>query len=173
MATEPDAELLSRIDAALADQQVIEAIRLYREAMQVSLIEGRRFIEARKALLPSAAPAEHIGDAVPEQVRRYLDTGHARSGELLAWWRNPRGDFCVLVRYASTPQPLFEIGVFPPVVGHWGHDLNGLRCDLPQLVDALMGEGFFGAEWGRGHPVVATISVALHASLLTAIEPSR
>jgi hypothetical protein len=169
----PDPTLLAKIDGALAGQRMFEEMRVYRLAMQASMTEARAFVEARQALLSTgSAPVLAPANATPAEVQRYLQSDHARAGNLIAWWRGPRGDYCVLVRYATTPQAKFELGVFPAVVGHWGHDLNGLTCDLADLQRALAGNGFTGAEWGAGNPVIASIQAALDAGQTKQAAPS-
>jgi len=168
-----DAQLLAEIDAALAAQRMFDAIRIYRQATQISLADARVFIETRQALVSAtAAPVSAQAESTPAEIERYLQSGHARTGDLIAWWRSPRGDFCVLVRYAITPQVEFELGVFPAVVGHWGHDLNGLTCGLADLQRALSGSGFAGAEWGVGNPIVANIRMALSVAKAQPSTPS-
>jgi hypothetical protein len=174
MSTGLRAELLTEIDAALIEQRMIEAIRIYRQETGVTLAEARDFVEVRQRALGPLRLLE-AGAAVatlPGDVQRYLDSGHARKGELFGWWRSPRADWCVLVRYANEPQAMFEIGVFPPAIGHWGHDLHGLRCTAIELAAALDGGGFAGAEWD-GPKIVAELRQRLRGISSTSDSASK
>lgn len=162
MATEVSAELLAQIDAALAADKVIEAIRLYRVATQADLLSGRRFVEARRSMLE---PVRAVPPTVPAPVQRYLDSGHARRGELFGYWRNARRDWCVLVMFQRQPQALFELGVFAETIAHWGHDLGGRTATVDDLRGALSTGGFAGAEWGDDAHATAQLRARLRALL--------
>lgn len=88
---------------------------------------------------------------VPDTVTRYLSSGFARAGDLIAWWRSRRGDWCVVVRY--DPEPRFELGVFPES-GNWAHDLNGATLDRDGLA-RMLAHDHFGTDW-RDDPEAAT-----------------
>lgn len=139
-ATTVAAEVIAAIDQALADGDPISAIRLYREATGSALHPARQYIDARRAALASAS--------LPEPVRAYLASGYARQGALLAHWRNPLGDWCVLVDTAAADATPLELGVFPDAVGSWGHALSGYRLGWDRLRAALDGAGLDGAGWG-------------------------
>lgn len=158
--------VIAEIDAALAAQRQIEAMRLYRDATQSTLVEARDFVEARQRELAIAGTDQDTAIVIPDAVQRYLDSGYARRGELVGWWRSPGGDWCVLVCYASSPVPLFEIGIFASGIGHWGHDLHGHTCTRSELDQALCGAGFYRAEWGEDGLVVAWLRERLQRSAL-------
>ena len=73
-------------------------------------------------------------------IERYLASGFARPGEMVGHWRNARGDVCVLVMFQREPQALFELGVFKPEIGSWGHDLNGFTLSRQELEAAIDGQ---------------------------------
>lgn len=137
---EPDAAAWADIDAALAAGNLMAALLRYRTLTGAGIGPARVLLEARSAALVRPAPAPPADAAVPEAVQRYLDSGHARPGTLLGWWRNRRGDWNVLVAPASTPGQL-EIGVFPPDHGAWGHALNGYLLGIPQWRALLEAQG--------------------------------
>ena len=145
------------IDAALRGDRMIEAIRSYREDTGSELADALRAIEARKALLAAVADPP-----LPAMVQAYLDSGHARRGDLVGHWRNRAGEFCVLVLYQRQPAPMFELGVFPPQVGHWGHQLNGCSVSRSELDAALAGQrALYGAEFADEGASVAALQQRL------------
>ena len=73
-------------------------------------------------------------------IQRYLQSGFARPGELVGYWRNSRGDVCVLILFQREPQPLFELGVFKPDIGSWAHEVNGFTLSQPELELAIKGQ---------------------------------
>jgi len=145
------------IDAALRSDRMMEALRSYRECTGAELAEALRAIEARKTTLAAAAAAA-ADSQLPAMVQAYLDSGHARRGDLVGHWRNRAGEFCVLVLYQREPVPMFELGVFPPEVGNWGHQLNGCSVSRGELDAALAGQRpLYGAEFADDSTTVAAL----------------
>lgn len=154
------AEELAAIDAALRAENRFEAIRLFRVATSSPLHVGVAFVEQR---LQELAPAEEIP---PPSLAAFLASSFGRKGELVGWWRNLRGEVCVLVLYQEMPTVEFELNVFPERVGSWGHDLAGYTLNLAQLQATLAkGGSLAGAEWAPFHPIVARLQ-----SFLVALE---
>ena len=151
------------IDASLRGDRMMEALRSYREYTGVELAAALRAIEARKAKLAAvAAPAPEA--SLPAMVQAYLDSGYARRGELVGHWRKRHGEFCVLVLYQRQPVPMFELGVFPEKIGHWGHQLNGTITDLGALEAALTGQrDWYGTEIADDDGRVAALRQRLAA----------
>lgn len=158
MSAVPDEAQWQQIDEALRTNRLIEAIRLYRVATRSELAMATSTIRQRQASLHDVDSAvSPMSEPLPEMVRHYLDGGHGRPGELVAQWRNRKGDHCVLVLYQRVPVPMFELGVFPPV-GHWGHDLNGAIYSLAEVGQVVSGErAFYGADFGDDTQALATI----------------
>lgn len=98
----------------------------------------------------------------PPRVAEYLASGYARPGELLAWWRNRRGEWCVLVRYQGAPDTRFELGVFPETVGSWADQLNGATLDTAALARALeTGGDLYDTDWRSAPGIEAILRQAL------------
>lgn len=155
MTATPSSAQWAMIDAAVAEQRQIEAIRLYREATGVALAVAIRALQDR-ASAASQHPQRLTAAAFDLLLQRYFDSGYARPGELWARWQNSTGDCCVLVQIQVVPEPRFELGVFAPGLAHWGHQLNGATLDLAQLRAALAGDGPAGADW-RESPATAEL----------------
>lgn len=153
---ELDAAAWAEIDAALAAGNLMAALLGYRTLTGAGIGPARALLEARSATLVTAASARLAQEAVPEAVQRYLDSGYARPGTLLHWWRNRGGDWNVLVAPTSTPGEL-ELGVFPPEQGAWGHALNGYRLGIPQWQALLARDGEpSGSDFGADAPALRT-----------------
>ncbi|MEW6302265.1 MAG: hypothetical protein AB1705_02265 [Verrucomicrobiota bacterium] len=66
---------------------------------------------------------------LPDTIATYL-ADFAPKGELIGYWIDKRGDYNVLVVYVRDGETRFNVGAFPPVVGHWGHQLFGGDYDI-------------------------------------------
>lgn len=61
---------------------------------------------------------------MPDTVLTYL-SNWAPTGCLIAYWLDKRGDYNVLILTRRGQEYRFEVGAFPKMVGHWGHQLGG------------------------------------------------
>ncbi|MBK6436204.1 MAG: hypothetical protein IPF83_10255 [Rhodanobacteraceae bacterium] len=131
-----DDPLWQDIDAMLLAGNAIVAIRRYREYTGSDLAPSVLAIEARKRRFETPSPIPTIAsqELRPDGVQAYLDSGHAPRGDCIAWWSTRAGDFCVLVHTVDAPSPGFELALFPRQVGHWGHQLQGYRLALRDLL---------------------------------------
>lgn len=102
----------------------------------------------------------------PPSLQAFLESSFGRKGEVAGWWRNLRGEICVLVLYQEAPTVEFELSVFPERVGSWGHELAGYTLSLAQLQATLARGGTLaGAEWAPLHSIVNRLK-----SFLLALE---
>jgi hypothetical protein len=166
---QPSETQWQEIEAAWSADRSFEAVRLYRLVTGATVADAYEAVQAylakRTPTMPTAsakAVDDRQGD--DERVQRYLDSGHARRGELVGHWRNRAGDICVLVLFQREPTPQFELGVFPVEVGNWGHQLNGCSLHLPELEAALAGQRELpGADFAGDVGVTAALRDRLAA----------
>jgi len=126
----------AEIDAAIAGQSMMLAIRLYREATGAALAVAHATLQARVSASPPAPAIVPASGEPPPVVARFLESGFARRGETWAWWRLANGDHCVLVRHAHGGGADFELSVFPEGSGSWAHDANGFTLGTTELAAA-------------------------------------
>ncbi|MDX2175488.1 MAG: hypothetical protein SF028_03350 [Candidatus Sumerlaeia bacterium] len=150
---------LDELDAALRNNDMMLAVRTYRAFTGSTISQAGEFLQERARVLQ--------GDQLPDIVRSYLASAHARQGELVAWWRDRTGSPCTLVLFQRTPQPAFEVSLLEgPMFGHQAHSYT---CALDAVLAAAdRPTGFHGAEWdGTGAFVAAKIR-SFAAELVTA-----
>lgn len=135
----------SEIDAAIRDNRLVEAIRLYRLATGSALAPAAALIQARQAAMAGSPPTAEATTTPEPRASKALDAGaldllqyfensaFCPPGGRIAAWRNRAGELCALHRRDAHT---LELNVIPGN-RQFGHDLHGYTLSLADLLQRL------------------------------------
>lgn len=138
------------IDAAIAEDRMVDAIRMYRQATGSGIGPAVATLDARRQALNVPATPSNVSPAAPppvvlpgfdeqavQAVQRFEASAFAPAGNRIAAWRNRRGEVCVLHRLDAAQVVLNLL----PASGHYGHDLHGYTRSVVDLIRQLKAGG--------------------------------
>lgn len=164
------------IDAAIADGQMVDAVRLYRLATGSAIGPAVMLLNERKAVLgpkteaaaDALAPTQQskltqpvLDDDALARIRTFEDSAYCPVGGRLAAWRNRHGELCVLHRRDARS---VEVNILP-VSGNYAHDLHGFSLSNEDLIARL-------EAGGELHPADFAGTTQIAALILRQLAPT-